>query len=120
MTWIRILISLFVLFALGRLAQNFRGRTMSRVSVLVWSLLWIGVAVIFWLPETASRVALLAGIGRGADLVVYLSIIIIFYVLFRLFVRIEHLNRDITAISRAIALDHDRKKNNSSDSHPKL
>ncbi len=46
----------------------------------------------------------LLGIGRGADMVMYLGLILIFYLLFKVYVRLEQMDREITQIVRAVTL----------------
>ena len=116
--WIQLIISIFILFALLRVAQNYRARRFSLSATLWWSLVWLAVAVVFWIPDSASRVALLFGIGRGADLVTYSAIIVLVYLVYRLFVRVEHLQHDITELTRAVSLQHTSDdKEHHSDSH---
>jgi hypothetical protein len=55
-------------------------------------------------PETASAVAGLFGVGRGADVVVYLALAAAFYLIFRLFAKLEDIDRQLTKIVRAEAL----------------
>ena len=44
------------------------------------------------------------GVGRGVDTAMYLSLLVIFYLLFRSFAKIEDLDRQLTRIVRANAL----------------
>lgn len=77
----------------------------------IWSLVWLAVAVVFWWPELTSRVADILHIGRGADVVTYSAIIILLYAVFRLFVRMDSLDRSITTLTREIALrDHENSR----------
>jgi hypothetical protein len=66
--------------------------------------LWLGAATVIAFPDSTMVAARLFGIGRGADLVLYVSIILILYLLFRVYVRLEQLDREITQIVRAVAL----------------
>lgn len=74
-------------------------------AVVAWLLVWTagGLAVAF--PHCATRVAQTIGVGRGADLATYVSIVTLFYVVFRLLMRIERLNRDVTDLVRAHAIE---------------
>jgi hypothetical protein len=117
---IQVAVTLFVLLLLARLFQNFKERRISGVSFGVWFIVWVAVIVIFWSPDIASQLALRVGIGRGADLVIYISIIVILYLLYRLAARIEKMDRDITKIVRAIALSDDKKNEESSDPYRNL
>jgi len=56
-------------------------------------------------PDTASYFAKLLGIGRGVDLAIYLALIVLFYLQFRLMVRLEKNNREITKLTREKALE---------------
>ena len=40
---------------------------LSRIESLSWSVLWIAGVIVVWLPEVASRLARLVGVGRGVD-----------------------------------------------------
>jgi len=77
----------------------------NRLELMGWLLLWLGALALVVKPDIASQLASLVGIGRGADLVVYLALVLIFYLLFRLVVRIETLERHITEIVRHSALN---------------
>jgi hypothetical protein len=54
--------------------------------------------------------AKLFGIGRGADLVIYVALAGIFFVIFRLMVSIERLHKQITVLTRKISLQDALKK----------
>lgn len=80
---------------------------LSRTSAILWSILWVGAGVVVLRPEVASLFAGLIGVGRGVDAIVYFAIIFIFYLVFRIFLRLEKLDRDITALIRALGLSKD-------------
>ena len=76
-----------------------------------WSLLWIAVGTVAFIPEFANRLADVLGVGRGADVVVYSAIVVIIALLFRMSVRIEQLDRAITTVTRELALrDREQKR----------
>jgi small membrane protein len=104
MPLIQILIVGFALYALSRAVLRFRAGELHLAETAVWALFWAGVIVVAVRPETSSRAAELLGVGRGADLVVYLSVIALFWLVFRLFVRIERMERSITRLIREIGL----------------
>ncbi len=55
-------------------------------------------------PQVASWLAIALGVGRGADAIVYVALLALFYILFRIFTRIERIERNITSMVREIAL----------------
>jgi len=87
-----------------RVIRFLRERKIGAGALLAWGALWIAVTVIAVQPELASRTADLLGIGRGADVVVYSAIVALLALVFRLSVRIEQLDRDITRVTRELAL----------------
>jgi small membrane protein len=69
-------------------------------------LLLIMAAVVFILfPDITNTIAHKLGVGRGADLVFYISIIIFWFVLLKLYARIRRLEQLITRVVRKDALD---------------
>jgi len=57
-----------------------------------------------WIPSHATRVAELFGIGRGADLVLYLWVCISLIVLLNLHLKLRTQHELLTALARSIAL----------------
>lgn len=57
------------------------------------------------LPQTADTLARIVGVGRGADVVIYFSLIVIFYLIFRLYVKIEQGEGEITRLVRKLSMD---------------
>jgi small membrane protein len=57
-----------------------------------------------WIPSHTTRVAEFIGIGRGADLIMYLWICISLIVLLNLHLKLRSQHEVITALARAIAL----------------
>lgn len=98
-----ILLSL-ALIAIGLIILRYRQGRIGTPAFLFWLLLWIVAAVVILFPHSTVGVAHFLGIGRGADLVLYLGAILILYLIFRLFVRLEQMNREITKIVRSVAL----------------
>lgn len=63
------------------------------------------------LPDTTSYLAELVGVGRGADLIVYLSIVLIFYIIFQMTIKIEKIERNITKVVRTVAMKDETENN---------
>lgn len=106
---IQIVLVLFSLFAMSRVVPRIRSRAIRPVEGLVWIGLWAAVAVVAVLPALAQWVASLAGVGRGADFVVYITLAALVYTAFRVRLTIRGLEREITQLVRALALEHPRR-----------
>lgn len=104
MMYLQILVTIFIVFILLKLFLQKQKNKISLLSFLIWFLLWLAILLVFWLPDTTSYLAAWLGIGRGADLVVYLSIVAIFYMIFKIFVRLNKIENEITRVVRADAI----------------
>jgi hypothetical protein len=104
MSAIQIVLVAFAAFALTRVVLRFRRGGLPFVHLALWSVFWLAVIVAVVQPETTSRVARFLGVGRGADVVTYLALVLLFYLLFRMFGKLEDLERQITRVVRAAAL----------------
>ena len=105
---IQTLLIIFFLFALIKVIGRFRTGDLTKAGLVWWSLFWVAAAVVVLLPNSTAYFAKLVGIGRGADLVVYLSLAAIFFILFKLMIKIESLNKDITKLTRKMTLKDDK------------
>jgi len=94
---IQILISLFALFALINVIKTKK---------YLWSIFWLAGGLIVWWPNLTNIIATNLGIGRGADLIFYISIILLFYLIFKIYIKIEKIERNITKLTRKDALDN--------------
>ncbi len=104
MTVIQILLAVFAAFGFLAAVSRFRRGGIGLKQLTLWTLLWGAVIVVVLRPETTSDIARRLGVGRGADVVVYLSIAALFYLQFRLFARVEDQERQITKLARELAL----------------
>ena len=105
MSLIQVLIMVFALFAITRTILQFRRGTLRLTWLLFWVLFWMGAGVVAALPQTADAVAQIVGVGRGADVVIYASLLGLFYFIFRLYVKIEQVEGEITRLVRKLAMD---------------
>jgi len=59
-----------------------------------------------WAPEQANVLAQAVGVGRGADLLFYLWVVITLALVLFMYMKIQRLSRRVTRLTRAIALAH--------------
>lgn len=101
---IKFIIIIFILFVLWRTVLRFKKGDITSRELLIWLVFWVLVAAAAVNPKGTDVIAQWLGVERGADLLVYLSIIVLFFVAFRLIVKQEKIDRDITKIVRNTAL----------------
>ncbi len=107
---IKLVITVFIIFVVSRISLRFKKNDITLREFLIWLLFWVLVAAATWVPKKTDVIAQFLGVERGADLLVYVSIIVLFFIVFKLLTKIEKIDRDVTKIVREIALRDDQKK----------
>ncbi len=107
MNYIQILTTLVAVFVILSLFFSFKKGTVSAYRFAGWLVLWGGIVILVFYPGLSDRIALFLGIDRGTDAAFFGAILIIFYLLLRLLLRIEGIERDITKLVRHLALGED-------------
>lgn len=101
---IQIIAILFALFALSGVALRLKDKSINSIQFMFWGLIWAAVIIIAFVPNITSFISRILGIGRGIDVLIYIGMILLFYLNFRLYVKIDRIERDITKIVRKITL----------------
>jgi len=101
---IQLLLLVFVIFAASRAVLRFQGGSIHFGGLLFWLTIWSGALLAIFFPDKTSELARLAGIGRGADVVIYLSLALLFYLVFRLHVYLEDVRTQVSELIRRDAL----------------
>ena len=90
------------LFCLS-LAAMLRGWATRREG-LAWSVVWLATGLAILQPDLTTVVAKSLGIHRGADLVLYCTVIVMLVGFFMVYARLRRLRRDVTLLTRHLAL----------------
>lgn len=110
MILVQFLIIALAIFALLRNAVSFKENKISFKIFLFWLILWSALIILAFLPDITVIFSKALGVGRGTDVAVYFSIILIFFLLYRTIIRLEKIEYEITQIVRENAFN---RKNNS-------
>ena len=108
-TPIKIIAVVFVLFVSSRAFLRFKDKKISIAELLFWLCVWFSLIFVVFFPDLASKMANIIGIGRGADFILYFSIAMLFYLIFRLYVKLEETEREITILVRELAITKKKK-----------
>lgn len=106
---IQVILSFFLVFALSRVLLQLRKGNLTIRSFIFWITVFFAALIGIVNPQLTSKIAHFLGIGRGADVVTYLSIALLFYLVFRISVSIEDLRHEITEVVRKISLSQPKK-----------
>jgi small membrane protein len=71
-----------------------------------WQTLWIIVFIFGIFPSQFAFLSTLLGIDRIVDLFLYVSIGLLFYMIYRLYAKMNALQQEMTKLTRAIAVGH--------------
>lgn len=105
----QILFCLFVLFAVLSVMKKKQEGLLGPKGLIFWFSFWILATILVFYPNSTTTIAHYLGIGRGTDLLLYISLVVIFYVLFRLHIKLESIGRSLTKIVRKDALEEAKK-----------
>jgi len=101
----KIFLIVFSLYAIARARRQYLQREASWYWAVVWSFMWLFVIAVALMPQVTDVVANFVGVGRGADLLVYLAVIFLLYATYRSMVHQQKMSEDITELVRKIAVD---------------
>lgn len=76
------------------------------LDILLLVALVAGGIVFVLFPDITNRIAHWLGVGRGADLIFYTSIILFWFVILKLYARIRRLEQTVTALVRKDAIEN--------------
>jgi len=94
----------FILFVLYRVTLRCRDGTISTRRAAFWVLFWVGVGVLGSVPSYTDIVARTVGIGAGTNLFFFAAIVLLAYLVFVAFTQVQRLEREVTLLTRALAL----------------
>ena len=104
--WIQIVLLIIIVGSLFLTWKRFIQGSLPLGESVVWTLVWIAAGVAVSRPAVTSVVAHFVGVGRGVDLALYASVIILFLLVFHLHVLHDKMQRTFTELVRHQAL-HD-------------
>jgi hypothetical protein len=101
---IKILAIAFALLALRRLILRYRSGGTMTLQFVVWLLLFSGIGVVVFIPQRTDQFAHWMGVSSGFNLLTFIAITGLLFSAYRLLVRVQSVERDLTRAVRAQAL----------------
>ncbi len=95
-----------IAFVLFRTARMMHKGKIHFADFLLWLMFWALVSAIVIWPQITQYAAEAIGIGRGADLVLYLSMLGVYYFMYHSIVKVKQLEQKITKLGRQVAIDN--------------
>jgi hypothetical protein len=101
---IKILSVLFALIAIRRVVVRYRRGGALTVEFVMWFLVFSGIGVVVFIPKVTDRAAQWLGVSSGFNALTFLAIAGLLYSVYRLLSRVQTVERDVTRLVRAQAL----------------
>ena len=101
----QILALALIIFLLARLLWQKKRKKIQGGEFVFWLIFWSfsGLAIVF-IKYIDSLVSRLGFSSQGIDVLLYLGVVFLFYLIFKIRLRQEKLDQDITKITRTISL----------------
>lgn len=110
------IIAIFII----RLISQRRKQDIGRNEFLFWLFFWLaGSFAIIFIKQIDLLLQGLGFSGSGINFLFYLTVIILFYLVFKLRLSIAKMDSNITKISRKIGLDKSEEENYNNQEHKK-
>ena len=93
----------FATIHIARLFALWKTKKVPLKTAIFWFSIWCAVLVTIFFTPLIDALSRPIGVGRGIDLIVYISILILFYLVFQVHMKIDKLDRQITKVVREIS-----------------
>ena len=107
---LQIFLAIIIGLIIVRLFLKLKKNEIGLLNFSIWLIFWLGALSVSLFPDLSSILARFLGIGRGADLIIYFSLILIFYFIFSFEVRVREIDQKIDQVVRHLALTEKEKK----------
>lgn len=104
---IKLFLSLLGLIVIAYGAREWRQSRLVGFALVVCS---VAAGILVWFPVLSDRLAHVAGVGRGADMILYCYSAISFIIILNLGLKQRDLHRSITQLARHIAISNPERK----------
>lgn len=110
---IQVFILIVAAAAIVKAWRGYAAGQLGKRKLIMWTIAWLAGIFVIVLPDTTSWLAEKIGVGRGVDAVIYISIVLLFFALFQTSRKVDKLERQLTKLVRAIAINNANDKNQS-------
>jgi hypothetical protein len=106
----QIIALIIIAFFLSRLIWQKKREKINGQEFVFWLIFWFfaGLAIVF-LKKIDQLVAGLGFSGSGIEVLLYVAVAVLFYLIFRVRMKLEKIERDVTKIIREIAIREEGK-----------
>jgi hypothetical protein len=100
----RVFAIVLALVAISKSYVDFRGRRESPQMFLLWTLIWISIVFVGMFPDLVAILVSAGGGSVGIGTFLGMVIVFLFFLVYRMYVRVEVLEQKLTVVVRELAL----------------
>ena len=104
------LVIFFAAFALSRVAMQKKQKNFSWNEFFFWMIIWFGLIIVAFSRNILQYIANFLEIDRGVDILIYASIVLLFYMVYRLYAMVDRQHQEITTLVSKIAIEKAKNK----------
>lgn len=105
-----IIVPLFALIMIAKAYSHFRRGEKSLREFVTWIFIWGSIGYIGFYPDIVSKLSGFLGIKSGLNVIIFFSLVILFYIVFKLIIALEQTEMRITRLVRGMALKQPLRK----------
>lgn len=101
---------IFLIIAIVAVILIYHRYTKEKTSLptfILWAILWVFLVLFAFVPNIIDSIAHVFGIATGANLLFIIAILGCFYLIFRLYIKIDDLNQNINDLVRELAIKNE-------------
>jgi hypothetical protein len=95
----------FALVSLVWVVQRFRRTRRFTVELVAWLVCFSGIGLVVFVPHATDRFAHWVGVSSGFNALTFITITVLLVLVFRILTRLQKVERDLTRLIRANAID---------------
>jgi len=108
---VQIIISLFGLYNIYKSILKLKDGDTTVGLFILWNCIWLGLVVLVWVPQTFDLLGQYLGLSSsGIEIVAYTAIVILVYAVYRITLKLEHVEYEITRLVRAKVIEKVKKE----------
>lgn len=114
----RIFSIVLALIAISKSYVDFKGRKESVQMFLLWTLIWIGIVIVAMFPDMVATLVTAGGGRVGIGSFLGLVIVFLFFLVYRMYVKMEAMQQKLAVVVQEIALRGEWKIEGADDAGP--
>ena len=102
---IRVFAIALAVVSLAWVVQRFRRTRRLTIELIAWLVVFSGIGLVVFVPSATDRFAFWLGVSSGFNALTFIAVTTLLLLVFRILSRLQKVERDMTRLIRAYAVD---------------